>query len=73
MKRLQSRSRQMIKAQDYARFFFDLAIAGNQTGARTPSQQRNARVHAEQLQDLGGVREKLWRHENDAERDSGSV
>ena len=67
MERLQSRVGQKVKTQDQSSLALDLLFSGHQTAARTAGQQWDARMNAEQLQDLGGFREKLRSHEYQAE------
>ena len=68
MDALQFRAGQRIQRERQPARVFEFAPAGDQPRARTARQQRNAGVDAQDFQRCFRVREKLGRHEHQAER-----
>ncbi len=67
MEPFQLRAGQGIQCQHDASRVFNLMRPGDQAGAGTTRQQRDAGVDTQNLQRCLGVRKEFWRHENESE------
>ena len=66
--RLQLSARQRIQRERQARVLLHLMLAHDQALTRTPRQQRNPRMHPEDLQDLLRAGKEPRRHEHQPQR-----
>ena len=68
MKALQIRARQGVQGQRQAGIFFDFLFSHDQSLAGASGQQRHLRMHAQNFQNLFGLRKELRCHKHQPQR-----